>query len=178
MTANSLEELFDRYRHGGDLAALAEVVEVVSPELLRLARGLRPRGQGPEDLVQATFLAALTHAERYDSRRPLRPWLLGILLNKAAGGRRAEAALEGELTEERTAESGAEAEEARRIGANLVNDIAQRNKCSGSLRHHYRSPIAQNFDELRDRRLERRLTIGKRADSRFQAWNIAHMIGT
>lgn len=115
MTADTLEVLFDRYRRDGDLAALARVVETVAPELLRLARYLRPRGQTPEDLVQATFLAALTSRERYDAQRPLRPWLFGILLNKAAGGRRAELELAAEVPDKGAAEKEAESAEAARL---------------------------------------------------------------
>lgn len=115
MAADPLGPLFDRYRHEGDLAALARVVETVAPELLRLARTLRPRGQSPEDLVQATFLAALTHSSRYDSNRPIRPWLFGILLNKAAGGRRAEFELAMELPDRDSTADDAEAAEAAHL---------------------------------------------------------------
>jgi RNA polymerase sigma-70 factor (ECF subfamily) len=115
MAEDPLGTLFDRYRREGDLAALARVFEAVGPELLRLARHLQPRGQAPEDLVQSTFLAALTHRERYVAGRPIRPWLLGILLNKAASGRRPERELTGEVPGASSPEDEAEALESARL---------------------------------------------------------------
>jgi RNA polymerase sigma-70 factor (ECF subfamily) len=117
MAEDPLGELFDRYRREGELAALERVFDVVAPELLALARHLRPRGQAPEDLVQSTFLAALTHRASYDLRRPLRPWLLGILLNKASSGRRRELGLEGEveLPDRHEPRDAAEAAESARL---------------------------------------------------------------
>ena len=115
MAEEPLGALFERYRREGDLAALARVFEAVGPELLRLARHLRPRGQAPEDLVQSTFLAALTHRERYDARRPLRPWLLGILLNKAGAGRRPELELVVEVPGRESPEGSAQAAESARL---------------------------------------------------------------
>ena len=115
MADDPLGVLFDRYRREGDPAALARVVEAVAPELLRIARYLRPRGQTPEDLVQTTFLAALASKERYDSRRPLRPWLFGILLNKAAGGRRQELELAIEVPDGDGPDDYVEAAEAARL---------------------------------------------------------------
>ncbi len=119
MAADPLGAHFDRYRREGDLAALARVVETVAPELLRLARHLRPRGQSPEDLVQATFLAALTSQASYQVDRPLRPWLFGILLHKASGSRRTELELgeDIEVPSEGATESSAEAAEAAQLVA-------------------------------------------------------------
>src|SRR6187402_1893228 len=111
MAEDPLGLLFDRYRREGELAALERVFDVVAPELQALARHLRPRGQAPEDLVQSTFLAALTHREGYDVRRPLRPWLLGILLNKAASGRRQELELEVEVPDRDEPRDVAQAQE-------------------------------------------------------------------
>lgn len=78
-----LSKLFDRYRAKSDLGALAEVFDLVSPELLRVARHVAGRGVDPEDLVQATFLAAIERAATFDAERPLVPWLLGILINQS-----------------------------------------------------------------------------------------------
>ena len=77
-----LSRLFDRYRTKSDLGALAEVFDQVSPELLRVARHIAGRGVDPEDLVQATFLAAIERASVFDAERPLVPWLVGILVNQ------------------------------------------------------------------------------------------------
>ena len=79
----SLETLFDRYRRKGDASALAKVFDRVAPRLLRVARHLARDEAEAEDLVQATFVEAIDHADRFDAARPLVPWLVGILNNKA-----------------------------------------------------------------------------------------------
>jgi RNA polymerase sigma factor (sigma-70 family) len=84
-----LEPLFDRFREAGDAGALAEVFDALAPDLLRLARHLvRDRGEA-EDLVQATFLAAIERRASFDASRALKPWLAGILVREAARVRRA-----------------------------------------------------------------------------------------
>lgn len=88
MADAKLSRLFERYRTKNDLAALAEVFDAVSPELLRVARHLAGRRGDPEDLVQATFLAAIERASTFDAERPLVPWLVGILINQSRLARR------------------------------------------------------------------------------------------
>jgi RNA polymerase sigma-70 factor (ECF subfamily) len=83
-----LSRLFERYRANNDLSALAEVFDAVSVELLRVARHVAGRGIDPEDLVQATFLAAIERASTFDTSRPLVPWLMGILINQSRLARR------------------------------------------------------------------------------------------
>ena len=83
MPASSLSQLFRRYTDDGDVSALGEVFDRAAPELLRVARHLAGDEAAAEDLVQATFLAAIEHPERFDPSRELVPWLLGILANKA-----------------------------------------------------------------------------------------------
>src|SRR5437867_1231021 len=83
MDPRTLEELFARFRREHDLEALAEVFDRTAPRLLEVARHLsRGRGEA-EDLVQATFLAAIESRERFETGRELVPWLLGILSNFA-----------------------------------------------------------------------------------------------
>lgn len=50
-------------------------------DFLRFARTRHPADA--EDLVQATFLAAIESARSYDGERPVFSWLTGILANKA-----------------------------------------------------------------------------------------------
>ena len=83
MTAIDLEALFERYRREGDLRALGEAFDRTAEELLRVARHLAKDEADAEDLVQATYLAAIEHADRFDAGRGLVPWLAGILTNKA-----------------------------------------------------------------------------------------------
>ncbi|MGB3970279.1 MAG: sigma-70 family RNA polymerase sigma factor, partial [Planctomycetota bacterium] len=80
MTDATPEALFARYRSTGDVQALAAVFDLLAPELLLVAAHLA-RGGAAEDLVQATFLDAMRHADRWDPTRPLAPWLVGMLGN-------------------------------------------------------------------------------------------------
>lgn len=80
--------LFLRYRDRGDTSALAAVFDRTAPELLRLALHLCRRLDDAEDLLQATFLAAIESAPRFDRSKKVMPWLTGILVNRARTGRR------------------------------------------------------------------------------------------
>src|SRR5215831_15346981 len=83
MDGARLEELFEKYRSAGDLDALAQVFDRTAEQLLKVAQHVSRDEAQAEDLVQATFLAAIEHAERFDASRELVPWLAGILANKA-----------------------------------------------------------------------------------------------
>jgi DNA-directed RNA polymerase specialized sigma24 family protein len=71
-----------RWRDDRDVAALGRVFDRCAPELLIVAAHVAGRAAA-EDLVKATFLAALTETARWDASRPLVPWLVGILANLA-----------------------------------------------------------------------------------------------
>lgn len=77
-----LETLFERFRRG-DAEALGTVFDRTGTELLRVALHLSPDLSAAEDLVQATFVAAIEGRERFQRGRRLMPWLLGILGNRA-----------------------------------------------------------------------------------------------
>jgi len=89
MRDKRLARLFVRYRERGDVDALTAVFDATAPGLHGLARHLvRAHGEGSdggdaEDVLQATFLAAIEHAGGYDAGQPLEPWLTGILVRKA-----------------------------------------------------------------------------------------------
>ena len=53
-------------------------------------------GAAAEDIAQEAFLAALRALDRFDTRRPLRPWLHRIVVNRAIDFSRARA-LRGEV---------------------------------------------------------------------------------
>ncbi|MEM7205037.1 MAG: sigma-70 family RNA polymerase sigma factor [Planctomycetota bacterium] len=72
---------FQRTRQPKDLAA---VFEATAPELLRVAAYLAGDPHAAEDMVQATFVAAIESVDAYDTGRPVVPWLLGILVHRAA----------------------------------------------------------------------------------------------
>ena len=81
------ETLFARFRATGDPAALAGVFDQLAPQLLLVAAHLLRDGSA-EDLVQATFLDAIQHAQRWDPSRKLAPWLVGMLGNHLHEARR------------------------------------------------------------------------------------------
>lgn len=78
----ALEELFERFRQRGDLAALGQVFDRTAPALLRIALHLCGNRADAEDAVQATYLRAIEAAAAFDANRPFLPWLVGILGNR------------------------------------------------------------------------------------------------
>ena len=88
MNERALDALFERFRDHGDGAALAALFDATAPALLGVARHLIRDAAEAEDLVQATFLAAIEGAGRYDGRAPVQAWLHGILWRNAAKARR------------------------------------------------------------------------------------------
>ena len=91
MRATDLEDLFERYRRAGDAGALEQVFDRTAPEVLRIALHLVGDAEQAEELVQATFLAAIENAASFDRSRRLVPWLLGILANRVRRAREAAA---------------------------------------------------------------------------------------
>ncbi len=77
-----LEQDFIAWTDRRDPAALTRVFDATAGRLVLLAAHLCG-GSGAEDLVQTTFLAAMTRAKTWDRQRPLWPWLAGILQNEA-----------------------------------------------------------------------------------------------
>jgi RNA polymerase sigma-70 factor (ECF subfamily) len=80
--------LFLRFREEGDAEALAEVVEQALPWLVRRGGRWFRSVADREDALQETLLRAMELAPRWDSSRPVLPWLLGILRHVAAEQRR------------------------------------------------------------------------------------------
>lgn len=83
MAIGTPEARFERWRTRGEAAALGDVFDALAPGLLRLAIHLVGDPAAAEDLVQQTFVTAMERAASWDARRPLEPWLQGILANHA-----------------------------------------------------------------------------------------------
>ena len=66
-----------------DAEALARVFDATGGKLLLLAAHLAGDGAQPQDLVQATFVAAMARGATWDRGRQLWPWLAAILHNEA-----------------------------------------------------------------------------------------------
>ena len=87
---SSDEDLFRLFRRDRDCNALGALFRRRADELLRLAVFLAPRPTEAEDLVQATFLSAIAHAEQFHDDSRVMSWLCGILTNHARMLRRSE----------------------------------------------------------------------------------------
>ena len=83
MRTTNPDRLFARFRRTGDPEALARVFDAVAPKLLAVARHLVTDAAEAEDVVQATFVAAIERAHSFDPKRRLLPWLIGILGREA-----------------------------------------------------------------------------------------------
>ncbi len=114
MVEVSADRAFARWRQSGDATALAEAYDQTAPALLRVAMHLVRHPAQAEDLLQATFVAAMEVAQRYDPARPLIGWLIGILHKQAKWSLRREARrVDPErLPPPRTADPAAQAQEA------------------------------------------------------------------
>lgn len=80
----SLDEsaLLERLRAGDD-ALFRQVVLVLTPVLLRLARGYTTTAASAQDAVQDTWLVVLDKLDSFEGRSTLQTWVCGILVNKA-----------------------------------------------------------------------------------------------
>jgi RNA polymerase sigma factor (sigma-70 family) len=79
MRPSSIDRSFRRFLRTGDPQALGAAFDGAAPELLRIARHLCGDEAEAEDALQSTFAVAITKAGEHDRRRPLLPWMLGIL---------------------------------------------------------------------------------------------------
>lgn len=85
-----LQALMVSYQ-GGEMAALAELYELMRPQLRGFLQGLSWDAATADDLVQETFLQVHRARRTYEPGRPVRPWLYGIARNVYLMHRRAAA---------------------------------------------------------------------------------------
>ncbi len=72
----------------GDRAAFGTLVQRYEEPVRRVARAVLHDVSDADDAAHDTFLTALMKLDRYDQRRPFRPWLLRIATNTAIDRRR------------------------------------------------------------------------------------------
>jgi len=84
---DSIDRDFQTFRQSRDPAALAAVFDAAAPRLLLVAMHLCRDAATAEDLVQTVFLQVLRDIDRFDPRRPVMPWLLGMLEHRASDRR-------------------------------------------------------------------------------------------
>lgn len=82
------ESTLVRHAAHGDTAAWEPLVRAHQEAVFRLSYLLLGDPDDAEDVAQETFLRAWQHLKRFDSERPLRPWLLSIASNLASNRRR------------------------------------------------------------------------------------------
>ncbi|HJZ54887.1 MAG TPA: RNA polymerase sigma factor [Gemmataceae bacterium] len=75
----------------GDPAACRELVEQFQADVFGLCARLLGHRHDAEDVTQEVFLRVFRSLRRWDAARPLRPWVLGITVNRCRTwvGRRA-----------------------------------------------------------------------------------------
>ena len=85
------EELLHRFLAARDEGAFTALVRRHGPLVLGVCRRVLHHRQDAEDVTQETFLRVFRSLRRWDSSRPLRPWVLGIAVNRCRTwmGRRA-----------------------------------------------------------------------------------------
>jgi RNA polymerase sigma-70 factor, ECF subfamily len=81
-------DLISRARQG-DESACEALVRQHQEAVFRLAYLLLGDPADAEDVAQETFIHALQALDRFDTARPLRPWLMSITRNLASNRRRA-----------------------------------------------------------------------------------------
>ena len=85
--AGSLDDLVRRARQG-DQAAWEALVRQHQEPVFRLAYLFLGDADEAEDVAQESLVRAYLALERFDTSRPLRPWLLSIAANQARNRRR------------------------------------------------------------------------------------------
>ncbi|HUR29159.1 MAG TPA: sigma-70 family RNA polymerase sigma factor, partial [Planctomycetota bacterium] len=121
MNEHGIDRLFLRYRKQGDPAALGAVFDRAAPELYKLALHLVRNPIEAEDVLQATFVAAIEGADSFDASRPLMPWLTGILARQAGlARRRARRVVEEDRLTPRFSEDPAESAALKEFSEELV----------------------------------------------------------
>ncbi len=88
--ARKIDRAFEAFVKRGDPEALSRVFDATAGELLRVGSHLVKDLASAEDLVQMTFLAAIEDRGTHVPGRPVLPWLLGIMANRARNMRRVE----------------------------------------------------------------------------------------
>jgi len=66
-----------------DEMAFAELVDLHTPSMLRVARGYVPNGAIAEEVVQETWIALFRGIDAFEGRSSLRTWLFTVMINIA-----------------------------------------------------------------------------------------------
>jgi RNA polymerase sigma-70 factor, ECF subfamily len=118
------ESTLIRHALNGDAAAWEPLVLEHQEAVFRLSYLLLGDPDDAEDIAQETFLRAWNHLKRFDTTRPLRPWLLSIASNLASNRRRSAgrylSALTRAFRNEPVSSAGIEEKSTRRMEASYL----------------------------------------------------------
>ncbi|WP_316195475.1 RNA polymerase sigma factor [Bradyrhizobium sp. SZCCHNRI3052] len=97
--ATSGEDDLIRRAKARDEAAIRSILQANNRRLFRIARGILRNDSEAEDVVQETYVRALTHLDAFRGQSSLSTWLVRIAMNEAMGrlrGRRPALQLDAE----------------------------------------------------------------------------------
>lgn len=66
----------------GDQRAITSLVEKFQADVYRLCQRILHHHQDAEDVTQEVFVRVFRSLRRWDGKRPLRPWIFGIAVNR------------------------------------------------------------------------------------------------
>ncbi|CCD86341.1 putative RNA polymerase sigma factor protein [Bradyrhizobium sp. ORS 285] len=84
LAATGENELIQRAK-ARDEAAIRAILQANNRRLFRIARGILRNDSEAEDVVQETYLRALTHLDAFRGQSSLSTWLVRIAMNEAMG---------------------------------------------------------------------------------------------
>jgi len=145
-----------RHAANGDAAAWEPLVLAHQEAVFRLCYLLLGDPDDAEDVAQETFLRAWNHLKRFDSTRPLRPWLLSIASNLASNRRRSAgrylAALTRAFRNEQSSSPSTEEKSARHMEASelwkAVQNLNAPDRQVIYLRYFLDLPVAETAEVL------------------------------
>ena len=149
------ESTLIRRSANGDAAAWEPLVHAHQEAVFRFVYLLLGDPDDAEDVAQETFLRAWDHLERFDTTRPLRPWLLSIAKNLASNWRRSAGRYLSALTRafhDEPASASIEEKSTQHMQASELWDAVQSLKASEQqivyLRYFLDIPVAEAAEVL------------------------------
>ncbi|WP_315753905.1 MULTISPECIES: RNA polymerase sigma factor [unclassified Bradyrhizobium] len=123
--ATTAEDDLIRRAKARDEAAIRAILQANNRRLFRIARGILRNDSEAEDVVQETYVRALTHLDEFRGQSSLSTWLVRIAMNEAMGrlrGRRPALQLDAE----RENKPGAEVIQFPATSSDPEKSVAQR----------------------------------------------------
>lgn len=149
------ESTLIRRSANGDTAAWEPLVREHQNSVFRFAYLLLGDPDDAEDVAQETFLRAWKYIRRFDTTRPLRPWLLSIASNLASNWRRSAGRYVSALTRafrNEPSPAGLEEKSVQRVQANdlwnAVQNLKMKDQQVVYLRYFLDLSVAETAETL------------------------------